>query len=208
MEDRGYIVTFRQTDPFYVLDLSNGNAPVVKGELKIPGYSSYLHELSNHLVLGIGRENQVKLSLFDVSDPKSPKEVSRYDLAGEYWSEAMDNPHAFLQDAKYKIFFLPGSRGGYIFSYEGQTLNLVKAIESPIVKRGLYLNDYFYVVSDTGITSFKEGTWDKVGEVLFVEKLVVEPTPFEEPPILLEDLQTQTLAPDIAPGVVNKTEGQ
>lgn len=208
MEDRGYIVTFRQTDPFYVLDLSNGNAPVVKGELKIPGYSSYLHELSNHLVLGIGRENQVKLSLFDVSDPKSPKEVSRYDLAGEYWSEAMDNPHAFLQDAKYKIFFLPGSRGGYIFSYEGQTLNLVKAIESPIVKRGLYLNDYFYVVSDTGITSFKEGTWDKVGEVQFVEKLVAEPTPFEEPPILLEDLQTQTLAPDIAPGVVNKAVGQ
>lgn len=208
MEDRGYIVTFRQTDPFYVLDLSNGNAPVVKGELKIPGYSSYLHELSNHLVLGIGRENQVKLSLFDVSNPKAPKEVSRYDLAGEYWSEAMDNPHAFLQDEKYKIFFLPGSRGGYIFSYEGQTLNLVKAIESPIVKRGLYLNDYFYVVSDTGITSFKEGTWDKVGEVLFEEKFVLEPTPFEEPPIMLEDTSTQSQTLETAPGVVNKTIGQ
>lgn len=194
MQDRGYVVTFRQTDPFYVLDLSNANAPIVKGELKIPGYSSYLHQLGNHLVLGIGRETQVKLSLFDVSDPKAPKEISRYDLAGEYWSEAMDNHHAFLQDPKYQIFFLPGSRGGYIFSYEGKTLNLVKAIESPVVKRGLYLNDYFYVVSDTGIASFKEGIWDKVGEVLFEERKVVEPTLFmEEPPILLET----EVAPDV-----------
>lgn len=187
MQDRGYIVTFRQTDPFYVLDLSNANAPIVKGELKIPGYSSYLHQLGEHLVLGIGRETQVKLSLFDVSDPKSPKEISRYDLAGEYWSEAMDNHHAFLQDPKYQIFFLPGSRGGYIFSYEGKTLNLVKAIESPVVKRGLYLNDYFYVVSDTGIASFKEGIWDKVGEVLFEDRKVVEPTLFVEPPIMLDE---------------------
>lgn len=191
MQDRGYVVTFRQTDPFYVLDLSNANAPIVKGELKIPGYSSYLHQLGEHLVLGIGRETQVKLSLFDVSDPKSPKEISRYDLAGEYWSEAMDNHHAFLQDPKYQIFFLPGSRGGYIFSYEGKTLNLVKAIESPVVKRGLYLNDYFYVVSDTGIASFKEGIWDKVGEVLFEDRKVVEPTLFIEPPILLNDVQTE-----------------
>lgn len=187
MQDRGYVVTFRQTDPFYVLDLSNANAPIVKGELKIPGYSSYLHQLGEHLVLGIGRETQVKLSLFDVSDPKSPKEISRYDLAGEYWSEAMDNHHAFLQDPKYQIFFLPGSRGGYIFSYEGKTLNLVKAIESPVVKRGLYLNDYFYVVSDTGIASFKEGIWDKVGEVLFEDRKVVEPTLFVEPLIILDE---------------------
>lgn len=178
IEDRGYVVTFRQTDPFYVLDLSNPNTPLVKGELKIPGYSSYLHPIGSHLVLGIGRDNQVKLSLFDVSDPKNPKEVSRYDLVGEYYSEALDNHHAFLQDPKYKIFFLPGSRGGYIFSYEGQALNLVKAIESPIVKRGLYLNDYFYVVTDTGILSYKEGTWDKIGEMVF-ENPQPEPTAIE-----------------------------
>jgi len=169
IEDRGYVVTFRQTDPFYVLDLSNGNSPQLKGELKIPGYSSYLHPLDNHLVLGIGRESQLKLSLFDVSDAANPVEVSRYDLAGEYSSEAMDNHHAFLQDSKYKIFFLPGSRGGYIFSYEGNSLSLVKALESPLVKRGLYLNDYFYVITDTGIISYKEGTWDKVGELSYFQ---------------------------------------
>lgn len=179
IEDRGYIVTFRQTDPFYVLDLSNPNKPLVKGELKIPGYSSYLHPIDTHLVLGIGRESQVKLSLFDVTDPVNPKEVSRYDLTGEYYSEALGNHHAFLQDPKYKIFFLPGSRGGYIFSYEGKILNLVKAMESSIVKRGLYLNDYFYIVTDLGITAYKEGTWDKVGEVLFESPVVQEPPYFQ-----------------------------
>ncbi|NTW13864.1 MAG: hypothetical protein HGA31_02440, partial [Candidatus Moranbacteria bacterium] len=68
--DRGYLVTFKETDPFYVLDLSDPEHPKKTGELKIPGYSSYLHPLGPHIVLGIGREeSKVKLSLFDVSDP-------------------------------------------------------------------------------------------------------------------------------------------
>ena len=169
IEDRGYVVTFRQTDPFYILDLSNGSSPQLKGELKIPGYSSYLHPLDTHLILGIGKEQQVKLSLFDVSDPMAPKEISKYELAGEYWSEALDNHHAFLQDPKYKIFFLPGSRGGYVLSYKDQSLSLVKALEAPSVKRGLYLNDYLYIVSDSGITSFKEGSWEKIGEFIYFQ---------------------------------------
>ena len=169
IEDRGYVVTFRQTDPFYILDLSNGSSPQLKGELKIPGYSSYLHPIDTHLILGIGREQQVKLSLFDVSDSMAPKEVSKYELAGEYWSEALDNHHAFLQDPKYKIFFLPGSRGGYVLSYKDQSLSLVKALEAPSVKRGLYLNDYLYIVSDSGITSFKEGSWEKIGEFIYFQ---------------------------------------
>lgn len=182
--DRGYVVTFRQTDPFYVIDLSNGYSPLIKGELKIPGYSSYLHPLNDHLILGIGREQQVKLSLFDVTDPKAPKEVSHYELAGEYWSEAMDNHHAFLQDDKYKVFFLPGSRGGYVFSYDANSLALVKAIESPVVKRGLYINDYLYIVSDSGIISLKEGSWDKVGEFPFEKEVV--PVDRVIPPIMNE----------------------
>ena len=176
IEDRGYVVTYRQTDPFYVLDLSNGNSPQLKGELKMPGYSSYLHPIDTHLILGVGQDNQVKLSLYDVSDATNPKEVSTYLLSGEYWSEAMNNHHAFLQDPKYKIIFIPGSRGGYVISYESNTLSLVKALDSGSVQRGLYLNDYFYMVSDTGVTSYKEGTWDKMGEVIFEKAILVEPT--------------------------------
>ncbi len=200
IEDRGYVVTFRQTDPFYVLDLSNGNTPLLKGELKIPGYSSYLHPIGTHLVLGIGRENQVKLSLFDVTDPLNPKEVSKYELSGEYYSDAMDNHHAFLQDPKYKIFFLPGSRGGYIFSYEGNSLSLVKALESPVVKRGLYLNDYFYIVTDTGIISYKEGTWDKAGELFYQKKEIpiapsMNPLQPEPLPMELQNNSVEGVAP-------------
>lgn len=183
--DRGYVVTFRQTDPFYVLDLSNPNTPQLKGELKIPGFSSYLHPIDDHLILGIGRENQVKLSLFDVSDAKNPKEISKYELAGEYWSEAMDNHHAFLQDPKYSIFFLPGGRGGYIFSYDGGELSLVKSLESTQVRRGMYLNDYLYIISDSGITTYREGTWDKVGEFFYSGKPI---NPIEQPIILEEPI--------------------
>src|SRR3989344_3461504 len=125
--ERGFLVTFRQTDPFYVLDLSNPRSPKMAGQLKIPGYSSYLHPLKENLILGVGQENgKVKLSLFDVSDSSDPKEVDKY-LLDEYFSEAQNNHHAFLQDEKYQAFFLPGGQTGYVFSYEGNKLNLKKA---------------------------------------------------------------------------------
>ena len=67
-------MTFRQTDPFYTVDLSEPSNPVVRGELKITGYSGYLHPLSDDLVLGIGQDatdtgqtTGAKVTLFDVS---------------------------------------------------------------------------------------------------------------------------------------------
>ena len=185
VEDRGYVVTYKETDPLFVLDLSNAVSPVLKGQLEIPGYSSYLHPLDSHLLLGIGRDqSQVKLSLFNVSDPTSPKEVSHYELANEYWSDALDDPHTFLQDAKYNIFFLPGSRGGYVFSYDANGISLVKALESSQVKRALYMNDYLYIVSNDGISSFKEGTWEKASDFTY-EKITPTPTsiPTSEPSV-------------------------
>jgi hypothetical protein len=87
MGDVGFAVTFRQVDPFYVLDLSDPTDPRVSGELKIPGFSTYLHPIGDDRVLGIGQnatENGgttgVKLSLFDVSDPADPREVSVWTL--------------------------------------------------------------------------------------------------------------------------------
>ena len=59
IQDKGYVVTFRQTDPFYVLDLTNPNSPRLRGELKIPGFSSYLHPISKDEILGIGREGSI-----------------------------------------------------------------------------------------------------------------------------------------------------
>lgn len=165
IEDRGYLVTFRQTDPFYVLDLSSPEKPELKGELKIPGYSSYLHPISSDIILGIGKENQqVKLSLFDVALPENPKEIDKY-ILDEYWSEALDNHRAFLLDKKYNIFFLPGSKGGYIFSYENNKFKLVKAISQALVKRALFINDYLYIIGDDKIIVLNEIDWEKVNEL-------------------------------------------
>lgn len=87
MDDIGFAVTFRQTDPFYVLDLSDPTSPRIAGELKIPGVSTYLHPVGDHMVLGIGQDatedgfqTGLKLSLFDVSDPADPREVSVWTL--------------------------------------------------------------------------------------------------------------------------------
>lgn len=165
IEDKGYLVTFRQTDPFYVLDLLNPQNPQLKGELKIPGYSSYLHPITKDKILGIGKENwQVKISLFDVSNSANPLEVDKY-ILDEEWSEALSNHHAFLLDVKHQIFFLPGSKGGYIFSCKNDKLNLIKTIEQSWVKRAIYLDDYLYIISDDIITVFNELNWEKVKEI-------------------------------------------
>jgi uncharacterized secreted protein with C-terminal beta-propeller domain len=164
IQDKGYLVTFRQTDPFYVLDLSDPKNPQLKGELKIPGYSSYLHPISKDKILGIGKEGwKVKISLFDVSDPENPKEVSKY-ILDESWSDILNTHHAFLLDKKHQIFFLPGSKGGYVFSYEGDKLKLVKAVSQVSARRAIYINDYLYIISDSKITVLNENTWEKVKE--------------------------------------------
>jgi uncharacterized secreted protein with C-terminal beta-propeller domain len=165
IEDKGYLVTFRQTDPFYVLDLSNPRKPELKGELKIPGYSSYLHPISKDKILGIGKENwQVKISLFDVTLPENPKELDKY-ILDESWSDILSTHHAFLIDKKYQIFFLPGSRGGYVFTYQNDKLSLLKAVSEISARRAIYINDYLYIIGDKKITVLNEIDWQKVKEL-------------------------------------------
>lgn len=165
MDNTGYVVTFKQTDPFYVLDLSDPKNPEKKGELKIPGYSSYLDPIAQDRVLGIGKEgDQVKLSLFDVSSPSNPTEADKYTL-DEYWSEILNTHHAFLLDSKHKVFFMPGGKGGYVFSFENDKLILKKAVEGNNIKRALYIDDYMYIVAENKLTVFDEKTWDTLKEL-------------------------------------------
>jgi len=163
--EEGYVVTFRETDPFYVFDLSNHKKPEMVGELKIPGYSSYLHPLTEDLILGVGREDSgVKLSLFDVSDPTEPVEISKY-ILDEYWSDVLETHHAFLHDTKFGVFFMPGSQGGYIFSYQGGNLQLEKAVAGVDAKRAIYINDYLYIIGDDEIVVLDENTWERIKEL-------------------------------------------
>jgi len=100
--DVGYIVTFRQVDPLFAIDLSDPENPTVLGELKIPGFSDYMHPLGDNHLLTIGRDvdentqidQGTALQIFDVSDPASPIQAHKVVL-GEGYSEANHNHKAF-----------------------------------------------------------------------------------------------------------------
>ncbi len=80
--ERGYVVTFRIIDPLFVLDLSDPQNPKIAGELEIPGFSSYIHPIGDNKLFALGRENwKLQASLFDVSDPQSPKPITRIYLS-------------------------------------------------------------------------------------------------------------------------------
>jgi uncharacterized secreted protein with C-terminal beta-propeller domain len=100
--DLAYVVTFRQTDPLYVLDLRDPTAPVVAGELKIPGYSSYLQLVDEGRLLGVGqdatdtgRTTGFAESLFDVADPSAPSRLAQLAVPNGY-SLAEQDHHALL----------------------------------------------------------------------------------------------------------------
>ncbi|MGD6808839.1 MAG: beta-propeller domain-containing protein [Candidatus Bathyarchaeia archaeon] len=118
--DKAYLVTFKQVDPFFVLDLKDPTNPKVAGELKIPGYSSYLHPYNENYVIGLGKENStVKLSLFDVTDMNNPTEIAKYVIgenADYAESTALYEPKAFLFDQQKQLLVIPVSITDYSYT--------------------------------------------------------------------------------------------
>ena len=119
MSDILYLVTFRQTDPLFVIDLSNPDQPGVLGELKIPGYSDYLHPYDRTHLIGIGKDTYensgggvvpagVKIALFDVSDLNNPRLIDSR-VIGEKGSDSsvLTDHRAFLLDKERNILALP-----------------------------------------------------------------------------------------------------
>lgn len=124
MDEVGYVVTFRQTDPLYVIDLSDPEDPQRAGELKIPGYSAYLHPVADGRLLGIGqdadddgRTEGVQASLFDVSDPDNPDRLDTVTLDGG-WSQVEGTHHAFT--LWNDLAFVPFERWDWIERSEGE----------------------------------------------------------------------------------------
>ncbi len=116
IDGTAYVVTFRQTDPLYVIDLSDPANPVLDGELKIPGYSAYLHPVGDGLLLGVGQDATdegrtlgTQLSLFDVSDPTNPQQIDTLKIGGS--SEAEWDHKAFLFWPEDGTIVLPVSPG-------------------------------------------------------------------------------------------------
>ncbi|MCK5416505.1 beta-propeller domain-containing protein, partial [Candidatus Parcubacteria bacterium] len=119
MQNRAYMVTFKQIDPLFVIDLKNPKKPTVLGELKIPGYSDYLHPYDEDTLIGLGKdayENRyggtvtggVKLSLFDVADVKNPKEIDTF-IMGVSGSDsiALHDHKAFLFSHDKNLLSIP-----------------------------------------------------------------------------------------------------
>jgi hypothetical protein len=120
MGDTGYVVTFRQTDPLYTVDLSDPAAPKVTGELKITGYSAYLHPAGDGKLIGVGQEattdgrgTGAQVSLFDTANPAGARRVAQYHLENS-WSDVEGDPHAFLYWPDKKLLVLPVSGGGVV----------------------------------------------------------------------------------------------
>jgi hypothetical protein len=114
---KAYVVTFRETDPLYTFDLSNPEEPQVLGELKIPGFSTYLHPFGDDHLIGVGRDGDddgrifgVQLQLFDVADPTDPQRTHRVVIdQGDGWSssEAEYDHRAFTFFARSNLLALP-----------------------------------------------------------------------------------------------------
>jgi inhibitor of cysteine peptidase len=179
--DTGYIVTFRQTDPLFALDLSDPQNPKVLGELKISGFSEYLHFYGENLLLGIGmevdeetgREEGMKLSMFDITDPADPKEQSKLNLKDYNYSEALWDHRAVLIDTAENLigFEADGSsRGSFwkdylVYSYENgaftQKLKLKTQTDSESWNRtrGTFIGETFYILRENGtVSSYNRST--------------------------------------------------
>jgi len=112
--DLAYVVTFNQTDPLYVVDLSNPGQPVLAGQVSLSGYSSFLQPLGNSLLLGVGeavdqqlRTEGLQLEIFNVAQPGQPALVSQQQLGSGASSAAEYDPHALLWWPASNLLVLP-----------------------------------------------------------------------------------------------------
>jgi uncharacterized secreted protein with C-terminal beta-propeller domain len=193
MGDMAYVVTFRQTDPLYTLDLSVPSAPAIVGELKILGYSAYLHPVGDGLLLGIGQDatdtGQIKgtqVSLFDVSDPANPTRLDQITLSEGSSSQVEYDHHAFLYWEPTGLAMVPVQQwfwdgdkddvffGAVGFSLEGTDLTEVRRFAHPggesqewdwraQITRSIVIGDRLYTISNRGIMSNDLGTLDELG---------------------------------------------
>lgn len=172
MGNTGYFVTFKQMDPLFSVDLSNPSSPKILGELKITGFSSYLHFYSDSLLLGIGEEVDpktserlgVKLSMFDISDPSDVKEISKTVISEIDYGEFQYNHKAIMIDTKKNLFGFSGEsykenqdtvdrvQNFYLYSYDEKNgfvqemmLDATIDTEEYYSVRGTYVGDTLYL---------------------------------------------------------------
>lgn len=169
--DYAYVITYEETDPLFVFDLSDLNKPKKLGEVKITGFSTMLVDIGNNMLLGIGYgtedadytdlevTNGVKFALFDVSDPLNPKVLDSKEYKNIY-SDAQDNPKAFVQNTEKGYYAIPVNNdletekiGAIVVAVENG--KIVEKINTYYDSndgwancRLTFVDDYYYLVSD------------------------------------------------------------
>ena len=181
--DMAYFVTYRNTDPLFAVDLSDDKNPKVLGELKISGFSEYLHFWGEDKLVGIGYETDektgdhtgIKVTMFDISDPANLKELNSLVLKDYNYSEALYNYKCVLADADENLLgFALQSYGDeesaafLLHTWNGEKFETLLSQDltdqagkqdaskgaDTSAYRGIYAGDMFYIVSTETITSF------------------------------------------------------
>ena len=198
MGNTAYVVTFRNTDPLFVIDLTVPEQPVIKGQVKLPGFSTYLHPITDTLLVGIGYDgsetdaiyDSVKLSLFDVSDPAQPKEVDTHVIKNASTSVERD-PKAVVFDSERGILGLPfvyerwtpsGNFSDNKFIYKTVTIRDGQfADEQAYIHatnhrewfslfRGTYIGDKVYTMTNTEVKEFDLASAELLRSVTLTEE--------------------------------------
>ncbi|MEE8330207.1 MAG: beta-propeller domain-containing protein [Acidimicrobiia bacterium] len=179
--DAGFVVTFRQVDPLYALDLSNPESPELLGELKINGYSAYLHPVGENRLLGVGQDATsegrilgTQVSLFDISDLANPSLIDKVTLGGDGGNSEVEYDHrAFLYWAPAELAVMPvqtwtwdgrsdsyfnGAIGVHVHENEVHLLDRISHQSSQDyweygsqIRRSMVIGDELYTISDGGI---------------------------------------------------------
>ena len=174
----GYVVTFRQTDPLYTLDLSDPAHPRATGELKISGYSAYLHPAGDGRLIGVGqqadasgRPKGLQVALFDVRDPAAPRRLSAYTVPST-WSMAEFDAHAFLYWPPSGLTVLPlggaGENGALALSVTPSGVRRLGHVAQPksagAIQRALVVGGTLWTLTPAGLqasdlTSLAQTAW-------------------------------------------------
>nr|WP_296066857.1 beta-propeller domain-containing protein [uncultured Actinoplanes sp.] len=169
-----YVVTFRQVDPLYVLDLADPAHPRATGELKISGYSAHLQPVGENRLIGIGQEASdqgrvtgTQVSLFDTTDPARPRRLAQQVVPGAS-SEAEYNAHAVLWWPATGLLVLPVAPvGALALHVTADGLREAGRIAPPAqtyasVRRALVVGDALWTVTDTGLLASNLSTLDQI----------------------------------------------
>lgn len=187
MGDTGYFVTYRQVDPLFTVDLSTPSEPKILSELKVPGFSNYLHPFGDGLLLGFGQNSDeesgeiqgLKLSMFDTSDPAAVAEKHSELLGKKYmWSNAIGNHKAILVDSEKNLIGFPAENEYMLYSYSPESgfqkiAQLTLEADGPgdmdYDLRGFYVDDVFYLYSPSGLAAFSMEDFSRISTLLWEE---------------------------------------